>query len=186
MTLIELVIVVVVVAVLAAILMANVAEITARTNVSRARSDFRTVAHGMELHAIDRGAYPPAWPGGVLEDRYLPLTTPISYLSRSPVDPFGDEVDRSVWAWRKFRTYELVTDRHPWHGLLFAHPAGYGLRQRAVPGAMYYVASQGPDLVRNDAFGNPWLYWLPYDPTNGTISAGDLFFVGPGGESLGG
>lgn len=184
-TLIELIIVVVVIAILAALMMANIQEIQARVKVARTKSDLKAVSFSMEGFAVDAGRYPPVQPGGMLEQRFAFVTTPVAYISSAPTDPFGDQVPISDWWSTRFRTYEIVTDSHPYHQAMFSHPI-YGFNHLVDPTAKYYIAGQGPDLIRNDTLGDPALFWLPYDPTNGTLSMGDLFKCGPSGLIHGG
>lgn len=102
-TLIELLIVVAIIAILAAIAVPNFLEAQVRSKVSRSLSDLRTVATGLEIYAVDNvGKYPYTqnvgaliWviPGGAPIDdptqQIGGLTSPISYLTTIPVDPFG-------------------------------------------------------------------------------------------------
>ncbi len=102
-TLIELLIVVAIIAILAAIAVPNFLEAQTRARVSRAQSDMRTMATGLESYRVDHNAYPkgnafglgvyfPAASGGVgpVAGRVLErLSTPIAYLSASLLaDPF--------------------------------------------------------------------------------------------------
>lgn len=185
-TLIELLIVVVIIAILAALVLANLQLIMTRVRIARVNSDLRAMAYGMEAFHVDRGRYPDISGNWTLEQRIGQITTPIAYLHRRLDDPFGQEVDVSIPGSMEYRVYEIVTDVDPYHALLFEHPAGYGFRQRVNSTSKYYLASQGPDEMPNEALGNPWLRFLPYDPTNGTVSSGDIFRSGPGGFIWGG
>lgn len=97
-TLIELLIVVAIIAILAAIAVPNFLEAQTRSKVSRARSDMRTLATGLEAYYVDNNTYPQSngfavpvnstapgvggtenWP--VLEQ----LSTPIAYVTNSIV-----------------------------------------------------------------------------------------------------
>ena len=185
-TLIELLIVVAIIAILAAIALVNFQKVATRTKVSRVKSDFRAVATGMEAYIIDNGRYPYVGDKIFLENRIKQLTTPIAYLTRVMEDPFGDEVEFSYIGSYEYRVYDLVTDSDSYHQLLFTHPMGWGYRQNVSPQARWYVTSQGPDTEPNPSFGIPTLFWLPYDPTNGTLSEGDLFLAGPSDRFHGG
>ena len=99
-TLIELLIVVAIIAILAAIAVPNFLEAQTRAKVSRAKSDLRTLATGLESYAVDYNVYPYAdsngqalWvpPGGHprgLATGPAGLTSPIAYLTSLPTDTF--------------------------------------------------------------------------------------------------
>src|SRR3954451_19049394 len=98
-TLIELLIVVAIIAILAAIAVPNFLEAQTRAKVSRAKSDMRAVATGIESYRVDNNQYavptdafgvqvPPEqgtteWFETKLSTK---LTTPIAYLSGHPHD----------------------------------------------------------------------------------------------------
>lgn len=102
-TLIELLIVVAIIAILAAIAVPNFLEAQTRAKVSRAQSDMRALATGLESYRIDNNVYPsgnafglgvyfPGASGGVGPEagRVLErLSTPIAYMSAALItDPF--------------------------------------------------------------------------------------------------
>ena len=99
-TLIELLIVVLIIAILAAIAVPNFLEFQTRAKVSRAKADLRNIAVGLEAYYVDNDEFPPsAWfvndgaanyPNGFYASRagVTLLTTPISYFSTYPADPF--------------------------------------------------------------------------------------------------
>lgn len=186
-TLVELMMVVAIVAILSLIGAATVQSVMVRVQVTQARMDMHLIAHALERRAADWGGYPATMPHEPLAARFRLLSTPIAYTSSTFMDPFRDPGTGESYEWDPTqRTYELLTDRHPYHALWFANRWGGGCRQWIAPSARYILASQGPDLVRNRATGDPAVYWMPYDPTNGTFSQGDLFTFGPGGTTLGG
>lgn len=191
-TLIELLIVVAIIAILAAIAVPNFLEAQVRSKVSRARADIRSLATGVEAYHVDWNKYPPCgsvW--GPLFDPPLlywypnyPLTTPVSYVSNATElkDPFRDEsVGGSSpysYAYRYINTYEHWGTRTPptYYPILVNNYIGEWLLYSAGPdkhsstwGASTYPESWGyrPDL------GYP-VFPYPYDPTNGTISEGDI------------
>lgn len=166
-TLIELLIVVAIIAILAAIALPNFLEAQVRAKVARVKSDFRTLQTAMESYAVDYNCYPPDTLGTSWVRDYLVfinLTTPIAYLSSVPADsPF----DRDVSDGRGNYAY--------WGN---AATLSAGLQ------VFYHIISSGPD--RDSDLGGtnlipeavvrgvpPFLDAL-YDPTNGTISSGDL------------
>ncbi len=185
-TLIELLIVVAIIAILAAIAVPNFLEAQVRAKVSRAKSDIRTLATALETYRVDNTAYPPAGylPPRVLtlEDRWEFVTTPIAYITSIPPDPFGD-MDVSIsyvgppW---KYRTYDFVSKikaipgNDAFFDFLYMNTGRTGL---------WYAASQGPDRVPELVRGGMHA-GTEYDPTNGTVSNGDIIRIGPGGEQL--
>lgn len=162
-TLVELLITVSIISILAAIAVPNFLEAQTRSKVSRVRSDLRTIATGLEAYASDNRAYPPvpiALPPRFR--RFIPLTTPVSYLTTIPKDPFKSEDPGG-------------------HG-----PGRWGLyAYGAMPlenASRWILASDGPDRRLNCNRMDIGFYpgsdsdteYLIYDPTNGTISAGDI------------
>jgi len=99
-TLIELLIVVAIIAILAAIAVPNFLEAQVRAKVSRAKSDLRTLATGIEAYAVDCNRAPM---GGEEYRRvhslaaadwkmsFSLLTTPVAYLTGWLADPFATE-----------------------------------------------------------------------------------------------
>jgi len=186
-TLIELLIVVAIIAILAAIAVPNFLEAQTRSKVSRAKADIRTLATALESYRVDNNQYPPAMflAGRVetLEDRWRFVTTPIAYITSIPPDPFGDQDAQESFPappW-KYRTFDFVAkvpvpppNNDGFFDFLYSNYGKQGL---------WYVASQGPNQVPELTISAS-LAGLPYDPTNGTISGGDIVRIGPGGEQL--
>jgi prepilin-type N-terminal cleavage/methylation domain-containing protein len=174
-TLIELLIVVAIIAILAAIAVPNFVDAQARSKVARMQSDLRTLAVALEAYHNDFNVYP----ASVLVPpflRLLPLTTPVAYVTSVPKDIFQNKPER-------------VGEAH-WQ------PAGV-LAYGAMPideENRYALASNGPDLEPNHSpidfypgySKNIWenpssgFDYIRYDPTNGTISAGDIWRVSDG------
>ncbi|MFH1741631.1 MAG: prepilin-type N-terminal cleavage/methylation domain-containing protein [bacterium] len=99
-TLIELLIVVAIIGILAAIAIPNFHSALARSKVSRAKSDLKTLATALEMYYMDHGDYPYVQDKGGVEWQ-MPagfpanhtngpagLTTPTAYLSSALRDPF--------------------------------------------------------------------------------------------------
>jgi prepilin-type N-terminal cleavage/methylation domain-containing protein len=175
-TLIELLIVVAIIAILAAIAVPNFLEAQVRSKVSRMKADIRTIATAVESYGVDHNAYPPHRDALDNEigypDRYFFLTTPISYLSTIPardvfaVDAIGGQGGSELWvSWTNFKSF---ADTHALAAVDETH--------------RWMLRSRGPDgenegnSVRN-AFMNGGIAAGPsmiYDPTNGSVSRGDL------------
>jgi hypothetical protein len=158
-----------------------------RERVTRVRADMRTVAVGLESYFVDCNAYP-AWISGASEHslslgnsllRSMPtfrrhepgglmtLTTPIAYLTSLRHDPFNrgsayftdeESVGMPVSAFSYF------SDERGW---ILVSPGPDGDFD-ITPTLQYSSKTAQPstDLVQRS-----------YDPTNGTISGGDLFRV---------
>ncbi|HUT24185.1 MAG TPA: prepilin-type N-terminal cleavage/methylation domain-containing protein [Sumerlaeia bacterium] len=104
-TLIELLIVVAIIAILAAIAVPNFLEAQIRSKVSRAHTDFRSMATALESFRVDHNNYPPfiSWGANYIMDIEDPLwslgsipagypkatlTTPVAYIATPISDPF--------------------------------------------------------------------------------------------------
>jgi type II secretion system protein G len=198
-TLIELLIVVAIIAILAAIAVPNFLEAQVRAKVSRARADMQTITTALETYKVDNNEYPMKtrrWPVFVnfisdapWNERLIPITTPISYLTSLPGDPFDHFIaggsSSGLVNNPNYRAYVYA------RGDLRAGPPYTG----AEPTAVWNMSSAGPD--NNIAFDTYWSQEeyrgfealnnpsapARYDPTNGTISQGDLVRWGPGGTS---
>lgn len=178
-TLIELLIVVAIIAILAAIAVPNFLEAQTRSKVSRMKADIRTLTTGIEAYAVDWNVYPPHLRNDGTEipypDRYVVLTTPVAFLtSITARDIFFTEVPTGPGApdqyvsWTNFRSFE-TRGTHP----LLA----------AVDTHRWLLRSRGPDgIVEDNAVRNGFMLdgitggpSMVYDPSNGTISRGDVF-----------
>lgn len=178
-TLIELLIVVAIIAILAAIALPNFLEAQARAKVSRTASDLRTIATALESYRIDNNQYPaenypspelvndpgePALPNPV---RLRPVTTPVAYITALPPDPFADNQDPLNMV--PTPTYHYAALNDPLNG---PSPFWYGANPENRVAA-WAVQGNGPD-----ANPEPWQF-PRYDPTNGTISPGNVLRFGP-------
>jgi prepilin-type N-terminal cleavage/methylation domain-containing protein len=201
-TLIELLIVVAIIAILAAIAVPNFLEAQTRAKVSRVKSDLRTVATAMEAYAVDFNALTRdndsdmdreySAPYYVKANGATQLTTPVSYLSGLLVDPFtppgakditggsadGYRIGSGTWS------YPDENATPPDHQ---GANATFNNRGRQLA---YVTLSPGPDKKREKigykcfpfkpdtvVNGEVGLY-IDYDPTNGTVSAGDIYRFG--------
>jgi len=200
-TLIELLIVVAIIAILAAIAVPNFLEAQVRSKVSRAKTDMRTISVGLESYRVDENRYPldrswwqtssdaPYRDGDLALTR---LTTPVSYLSSIPSNIFPNETDNRLNApqYRYFSEY--------WKGVILSVQGNNPL-YNAGRAYEWSLASSGPNRISNlgeylifghETFEAKFPNYLPgfragptaiYDPSNGTISEGDIILVGPGG-----
>jgi prepilin-type N-terminal cleavage/methylation domain-containing protein len=190
-TLIELLIVVAIIAILAAIAVPNFLEAQTRAKVSRVKSDMRTIATAVEAYAVDENKPPREYStttgnagysdpqiegqevGGIMGPW---LSTPIAYLTQGFLfDPFVDRqnsipFDERSYTYQDLR-HRVRPDTNTVRGPFFTN----GLFKAAVVDfyGSWRLGSVGPD--RNFAHGFTNSAQLVYDPTNGTVSNGNLW-----------
>ena len=188
-TLIELLIVIAIIAILALIAVPNFLEAQTRAKVARAESDMRAIATAVETYAVDFSTLPldaddhsfynPYADFGMWNQHwwYPRLTTPVAYISSVPMDPFNqsrqqfDQQTAVLYQGEPPYPYPYTTSgcfdntkgQPPYHG---GRPSSYGLLSLG-PNTTFDSAAQ---LGINDT----------YDPTNGTMSRGDIIRQGPG------
>lgn len=185
-TLIELLIVVGIIAILAAIAIPNMLEAQIRAKVARVKSDLRTVTTGLEVYRVDNNTYctyhyvPNAkstagfsfHPGGEVISLGSsppfpgpnPLTSPVAYLSSFPADIFGDRGETDP---REAGEYYYVN----WDYAI-AKTSFSAFEDLRVTQGPWRLHSPGPDRRGPDSIAGG--IHIPYDPTNGTVSVGDL------------
>jgi len=195
-TLIELLAVVAILGLLAVIAVPQYLKADVRSRISQSATDMRSIAQALEAYKIDQKQYPMDFqfyqlgPGSHFDPfSYLPLgrlTTPVAYLIALPRDAFkyeygvwdGGQWDFGYKADLMWRNYVLPTAqinpdaRLDKHWALFS--PGPNQRSNNGPWAMFgeeILNSTGPF-----AGGGPGCL---YDPTNGTVSAGDIVRTGP-------
>lgn len=167
-TLIELLIVVAIIAILAAIAIPNFLAAQIRSKVANNRADFKTLATALESYYVDNNSYPAEWrfdtykSGGPWHIDNV-ITTPITYITKQPKDPFVSGRGLQNWPVDQMAGYYVYTN---WgYRVLVGYNIAnsqYGLR---IYG-QWKLYGCGPD-------GN--LDWsVLYDPTNGTVSNGDV------------
>lgn len=175
-TLIELLVVVAVIAILAGIALPNFLEAQTRAKVSRVKADYSALATSLETYMVDWNTYPPDGNGG----NYLGLcclTSPVAYQTTIPRDPFNfgyidgyiDVRPAPATEINKLRFYELGT----------GNPGEPG---RNFPAHCWALAGYGPDIDDDTDMVGMFPFTdraVPYDPTNGSVSNGDIYRLGP-------
>jgi prepilin-type N-terminal cleavage/methylation domain-containing protein len=176
-TLIELLVVVAIIGILSAIAIPNLLEAQIRSKVSKVKSDFRTIATAIEAYSTDRGRYPRqvhtewydedwvAYSGqpvrGIL---WHGLTTPVPYLTTiNYLDPLANEripIDQKYYTYQDIEEYKVRSEDPIWD---YATEYYGGWR----------LGSIGPDKTFFHGFKNSGQ--LVYDPTNGTVSLGNIW-----------
>ena len=177
-TLIELLIVVAIIGILAAIAVPNFLNAQLKAKISRAKADIRNLGVALDSYQLDNNHYPGGagnWCSGCRfwqrhSYRFHPLTTPISYISSIPTDPFQDHM-------------------HPFesHGGLLDGAYIYGDRTESGTRDMFeryekpfefFLGSWGPDRTWEafKSFDRDRIYHA----SNGLMSGGDIMTYGPG------
>jgi len=196
-TLIELLIVVAIIAILAAIAVPNFLEAQVRSKVSRVKADMRSLDTALNAYFTDANHYPMDVHGrakilGIIPPNYMqyymvyhvlvPLTTPVAYMtSVSFLDPFARKGadPNAPFDWAHIYSFQYYEESNPFSwGALVAQSNPQNLR---APSAILVslgpdgALSQGewafvPDSNPVNIFGKAYIY----DPTNGTVSDGDV------------
>ncbi len=168
-----------IIAILAAIAVPNFLEAQTRARTSRCVSDMRSLALAVEVYQNDYSQYPPygrissegveQFPAtsNSMTDRMSfigpQVTTPIAYISAVPLDPFMDAPDV---AGRMRQIEYLNLDQHMAN---FSSPPAWATQLIPAWGR-WRMAGAGPDRDRGTDIKNN----IVYDPTNGTVSDGDI------------
>jgi prepilin-type N-terminal cleavage/methylation domain-containing protein len=159
-TLIELLVVVGIIAILAAVALPNFLEARTRAQVARVRADLRSLEIGLEAYRLTENHYPPGpipYKYPTLQTETWRLTTPIAYLASVPVDGFvkppGPPLPGGPFGLGGVYLHYLNGE------------AELSLQES------WLAFSYGPDgQMSADA--------TRYDPTNGAVSAGDIYKSG--------
>jgi type II secretion system protein G len=168
-TLIELLIVVAIIAILAAIAIPNFLAAQIRAKVTSSKSEMRNLTTALEAYYIDNNQYPrPQVPGYYnVPDS---LSTPIAYVTniKAFYDPFSTKYPGTSTLHR----YGYITSDWPYD----YYPNYYWNLLTAVNkerAGKWRLDGFGPTV--NSAGGGIWPNYPSYDPTNGTISNGQIY-----------
>ena len=183
-TLIELLIVVAIIGILAAIAIPNFLNAQVRAKVATAKSELQMRATGLESYFVDENDYPPYGTSDTSYNTYGDspqvleagwLTTPVSYLNKkgsSTSDPFRQSLDmpNNYDFWYEYWNLEATCKIANVPYLYYVKNQYYG---------SWRCASAGPDhFFYNRIAGPPdqagGFAVIPYDPSNGTTSIGDV------------
>jgi len=211
-TLIELLIVVAIIGILAAIAVPNFLNAQIRAKIARGFSDMKNLSTAIEQMRMDKGFLPVDWwdddtdlgcerlkedlndigSGGDCESRgthalLAPLTSPISYMSSIPFDPFTEATGSlgNGYRYGDFESSYIGVSgtnefNHNFNALKPANAERVGLRPLARD--EYVMVGAGPDkeFGLGAGAGDP-IRGMPYDSSNGLNSAGDVLFRSGGG-----
>lgn len=190
-TLIELLIVVAIIAILALIALPNFHEAQVRAKTTRVKADMRTLATALEAYVVDQGQYPQCdnngWPRWMVQ-----LSTPVAYVNTAHhADPFlnlrGPATQRvHPYFYYGFNEVQCLNTYQP--GQLFL-PSVQRAGSRRIQ--WWMLMSVGPNQLRdNNGRGTVVQYEnlvdpacfsnFCYDPSNGTVSIGDILRPGGG------
>lgn len=198
-TLIELLIVVAIIGILAAIAIPNFLEAQVRAKVARTKADMRTVATAIEMYRVDSNHYPPPYHMYINgRDSWAVLSTPIAYLSAARTyDPFAEpigKITKVTLNYEAVNSHNQVLEMDPW--------PPYSVSPIDQTTLWWWTISRGPDrklgfrgrdpefpilqrFYESDINPEAWLA-IVYDPTNGTISNGNLYRAGGSGLNFAG
>ena len=198
-TLIELLIVVAIIAILAAIAVPNFLEAQVRAKVSRAKADMRSIATALESYVVDNNQFPPditgvdgmtVGPGYYWYISYR-ISTPVAYLSNASLyDTFRDKRAGALGkVYERFRyvNYGMINSYSP-GGVPGSIPGSVTTVDAYRAGEKVFgkwrLVSCGPDGSAGAYSGGTGTYYptsydfvgplVVYDPTNGTVSTGDI------------
>ena len=188
-TLIELLIAVAIISILAAIAVPNFLEAQVRAKISRTKADLRSMSTAIEAYRVDNNFYPldgavlhsgvtiyPAQNPSDVANRHVfagpVLTTPIAYLTSQPHDPF---VSQTLKEEERFYFYANLRQASQWlqTNMGMVPPL---IQSRIRDWGEWMMHAAGPDGDRTDvgSLAGPVMLVGVYDPTNGTISNGDI------------
>lgn len=173
-TLLELLVVVALIAILAAIAIPNLMQAHTRAKVSRVISDMRVLSGAATLYRMDHNRFPPANPDrvGSRLARQMPLVTPIAYITAPLEDVFPCRWGQRESYYPLWDPEYLASLRRV--GVVTLPPELASLTDVSL------VLSRGPDGdYELDPSENPDFDYTVelYDPTNGVVSSGDIFFL---------
>ena len=197
-TLLELLIVVAIIGILAVIAIPNMMQARIRSKISKAKQELNTISVALELYQVDCNDYPPNTHTDFNDSTVgllrFNLTTPVSYLKHAKLqDPFlpshyihpPGQFGDLLYTYQNVRWYRHLYEE-PYQpsdnsGLSWRLPDGVTLPEEFY--GAWRACSYGPDQEYNEYPPNSW-GMLDYDPTNGIISEGNIWYGAKSGFVL--
>ncbi|MFH1738057.1 MAG: prepilin-type N-terminal cleavage/methylation domain-containing protein [bacterium] len=168
-TLIELLIVVAIIGILAAIAVPQFQNARIRALVAKTKANQRTVAMALDRFFLDNNKYIGSTGHGDGFSAWPKLTTPVQYMEsmNSCRDPFYTKVKLDLHECDEF--FELSeANKGP--------ATGTKLTSFCIEG----IGPDTLDSISTPNYGDPNGTFIPYMPSNGVVSVGDIFR--PGGQ----
>jgi len=162
-TLIELLIVVAIIAILAGIAVPNLLEAQVRAKVATVKADMRTIETALGAYVTDHNRYPAS---ALVPPflRLLPLTTPVAYITTLPQDIFGRT---GFGPFRNYTYGAMPIDEESRWAMISVGPDG----DRDSDPVEFYPGWDDTLFENTASVFN----YIRYDPTNGTVSDGDVW-----------
>jgi len=181
-TLIELLIVVAIIGILAAIAVPNFLNAQIRAKLARAQADIKNLETAMNQYKLDNNFYPVSHDGSSFIDphilRFVPLTTPVAYMSSIPLDVFAEKHNQETGGYNTLGG-EYVGDPYRYLESQFAPTIHQYSTENEHERFVYLLSSRAPDGVMNWQHSPRLPDALAYDPSNGLNSKGDINKFGP-------
>ena len=201
-TLIELLIVIAIISILSMIAIPNFLEAQTRSKNARALADMRTLKTALESYYVDNNQYPTDYDEvsglSYLNDMgsWKLLTTPVAFITSVMTMPYKFTDTQSDGP--RFRPNTVYCYFGPSPSKPVRFISTYGATPTPIDGSgvFYLVQCPGPDQVQDFGLNFKEADIVPlnqrkttngvdgintlYDPTNGTISKGDLMMTGKG------
>lgn len=188
-----------------AVFQKNLQEAQTRGMVSRARTDMRSLATAIEAYYIDWNWYPPYGVGAVSVNsalapdspasalpsfrlemqegklRFGGLSTPVAYVTRYPPDPFAPAEGATFVYWsiapgQADPSGTIAGEKTP-QGWILASAGPDGDYDLADEYDVYDSSALPPALTQLIGGTSKKGSAFTYDPTNGTVSDGDIWRV---------
>ena len=158
-------------ALLVAILLPQLLKAQMRSQIARVKSDMREIGAALEVYKADYDFYPPAALGRGAQGRPLMrLTTPTAFLQALPADPFRPKT-RPGEERPRVRPRDFDYGATPLAGATLWALASFGPDRRDDTRPFSLYPGYSAELLTGQKEGYDYLV---YEPTNGTISRGDV------------